>query len=74
MAELRLYLSEKNIANDKAKNLLETAWLEYDERKTDFERPKLEVIYEDKEELYIGLEEIRNGVEEIDLTGFEKRF
>jgi hypothetical protein len=75
MAELRLYLAEKDIStNDEAKNLLETAWLDYEEETTDFERPKLEVVYEDEEKLYVGLNEIREGLEDLDLSGFERRF
>jgi len=75
MADLRLYLTERDISsNDEAKNLLETAWLDYKEETTDFERPKLEVAYEDEEKLYVGLNEIREGLEDLDLSSFEKRF
>ena len=75
MAELKLYLTERdNSSDDEAKNLLETAWLDYEQETTDFERPKLEVVYEDEENLYVGLNEIREGLEKLDLSGFERRF
>lgn len=75
MTDLRLYLAEKNVStNEEAKNLLETAWLDYEEETTDFERPKLEVAYEDEEKLYVGLNEIREGLEDLDLSSFERRF
>jgi hypothetical protein len=75
MAELKLYLPENDISsNDDVKDLLETGWLDYEEETTDFERPKLEVVYEDEENLYVGLNEIREGLEDLDLSGFERRF
>ncbi|EHK01834.1 hypothetical protein HRED_06802 [Candidatus Haloredivivus sp. G17] len=32
------------------------------------------MVYEDEEKLYVGLNEIREGLEDLYLSGFERRF
>lgn len=76
MPELKLYLSERNSElNKEVRDYLETFWLNYTESITDYERPKLEVKRNgDKEETYRGLTEIKEGLKELDIDDFEKRF
>ena len=75
MPELKLYLSERNKEmNDKVRDYLETFWLEYEEKTTEYERPKLQIEQNENQEVYRGIMEIKEGLEELELDEFERRF
>ncbi len=58
-----------------AEDLLETAYLEYDTELSDEAiSPRLEIQREDTLEVYRGPQEIREGLEEMDMEDLDRRF
>jgi len=58
-----------------AEGLLETGYLEYGtEMDEKLARPKLEIDRDHDKEIYVGIDEIKDGLESTDLEDIERRF
>lgn len=76
MADITLYTSDtEDELFCKAEDLLETAYLKYKtEIDEDIQVPKLEIKRDDRLEVYRGLKEIDDGLNETDLESLDRRF
>lgn len=75
MPSVTLYTPDRDADSFKeAEALLETAYLDYDTEISNETVPRLEIERGEKQEIYKGLNEIRQGLDNTDLKDLERRF